>query len=536
MMDANFNENNGRSGVALELALWVAAAGAALVLLAANLLLGNLNQDEGWYLYAARLVAQGSLPYRDFAFSQGPLLPLVYAWVQPGIDAWGLAAGRAFTALLGLAAALAAALLAARLVAPERRRTAALATFILVLVNVYQSYYFSLVKTYALTALLLLTGLLALAVALRRHGAWVAAGAGALLALATATRTSAGIILPLAVVLLFLERRRLGFQAWFWLGLGAGLATCLALIPFWIMAPESFQFWVLEYHTLRAAGSLGQALVYKAGFVSRLTQGYFVAIAAWLVVLCARLFFGQPRLAAPEQAPAAPERLLLRLSWFSIAAVSLVHLSAPFPYEDYQAFIYPLFAMAVAVLTVNFVGTRAGPWLATALLVVSLGAAFSSPVNQDWFILGRDRIWWRLKEKPDLRLLQETGARLKAMSRPGDLLLTQDPYLAVEAGLTLPHCLEMGQFSYFPGFNSEQAARLHVLNRAQFETLLKSCPAPVAAFSGYGFAMRSPQVDPVPAEEQAEFRRLVEERYALVDTIPYFGQAHTTLRIYKKSP
>ena len=247
---------------------------------------------------------------------------------------------------------------------------------------------------------------------------------------------------------------------------------------------------------------------------------------------CSRRTSRDPRM----KAPATPQRFLIRLSWVSIAAVSLVHLGAPFPYEDYQAFIYPLFALAVAVLAVNFVGSRAGPWLATALLLISLGAALSSPVNQDWFILGRDRIWWRLKERPDLCRLREAGVRLKAMTRPGDLLLTQDPYLAVESGLTLPPGLEMGQFSYFPGLSSERATRLHVLNRMQFENLLQTCPAPVAAFSGYGFAMRSPQVDPVPADEQTMFWRLVGERYAPVGTIPDFGQAHTTLRVFTKKP
>lgn len=39
---------------------------------------GRLNHDEGWYLYAARLILDGQLPYRDFAFYQSPLLPIVY--------------------------------------------------------------------------------------------------------------------------------------------------------------------------------------------------------------------------------------------------------------------------------------------------------------------------------------------------------------------------------------------------------------------------------------------------------------------------
>lgn len=53
-------------------------AGAALVALAIYLVLhGVLNPDEGFYLAAAHFVAQGHIPYRDFGYTQGPLLPYV---------------------------------------------------------------------------------------------------------------------------------------------------------------------------------------------------------------------------------------------------------------------------------------------------------------------------------------------------------------------------------------------------------------------------------------------------------------------------
>ena len=57
-----------------------ALAGFAFAVLAfAAVWLGGLNQDEGWYLYAARLVGEGKLPYRDFFFTQGPVLPFIYS-------------------------------------------------------------------------------------------------------------------------------------------------------------------------------------------------------------------------------------------------------------------------------------------------------------------------------------------------------------------------------------------------------------------------------------------------------------------------
>ncbi|MBU1855533.1 MAG: hypothetical protein KKC28_00945, partial [Verrucomicrobia bacterium] len=134
---------------------------AAVILSAANLYLGDLNQDEGWYLYAAQLVASGQWPYVDFAFTQGPVMPLVYSWFEPVIRNFGLAGGRMITAIIGLVSAALAALLAIRLAPLRLRAGAALTTFILISVNVYQSYFCTVVKTYSLTALLLMLGFLA---------------------------------------------------------------------------------------------------------------------------------------------------------------------------------------------------------------------------------------------------------------------------------------------------------------------------------------------------------------------------------------
>ena len=79
---------------------WLLAFGAAACLSVVALLWGGLNQDEGWYLYAAQLVHDGKLPYRDFFFTQGPTMPFVYSvlsplWRSAGSPLQGLLGGRA---------------------------------------------------------------------------------------------------------------------------------------------------------------------------------------------------------------------------------------------------------------------------------------------------------------------------------------------------------------------------------------------------------------------------------------------------------
>ena len=65
-----------------------------------NIYWSDLNQDEGWYLYAAKSVAHGFLPYYNFAFTQGPVFPFVYALGMPWIADHGILAGRWITVFL----------------------------------------------------------------------------------------------------------------------------------------------------------------------------------------------------------------------------------------------------------------------------------------------------------------------------------------------------------------------------------------------------------------------------------------------------
>ena len=467
-----------------------------------------------------------------------PVLPLTYSLAQPLIQRWGFVAGRFFTAILALASALVAGALASELLPSWQRIEAGLLTLILVLINVYQAYFFAVVKTYSLTAFFLLSGIYILAIALKRRSTLAALFSGAILVLAGGTRISAGIALPIIFVYLVLQRHKFASLLWLYFGLGSLLMACIVILPFAFIAPESFWFCIFKYHTVREAGTFYKMLVYKAGFLSRLLHAYFVPVALWFGIGLAKMFFS----AKPDQPDAqdfsTPEVTFIRRAlWACLIGITLIHLSASFPYDDYQVFAYPLFAIVVSVMAVRFVARARSFWLHWLLLVVfilSIGASVSSPINQNWVVKGRDRIWWKIKEKSPLKKLQEAGVLLKTMTRRGDLLLTQDPYLAVESGLFLPRGLEMGQFSYFPELSLEKAKKFHVLNRVLMERLLETCNAPVAALSGYAFAIQSPEIKLVSIDEQYLFRHIVLQHFRPVCEITDFGQAFTTLQILKR--
>ncbi len=503
-----------------------------VVLGALNLAWGDLNQDEGWYLYAARQVHDGRLPYLDFAFTQGPVLPFVYSCADGWVRRWGVAGGRLFTFLLGFAGSLGAAWIAAR-TAPDRKRAyAALLAFTLIAGNVYQSYFTTVVKTYSLGAVLLVSGLLALSFARSRGGIGAVFLSGFFLALAAGTRLSAGAALPVAGLYLLIERRRLGDSRWLAFGVGGLLGLVAVSAPFLAVARDGFLFGVFEYHSARSAGGLVPLLVYKVGFLSRMVQAYFLPVCIGAALVLLRGCGGAGRSEPPS---VAPERMNAAL-WGIVLGVTLVHLAAPFPYEDYQVMLYPLFAAALAVALVAVIPERWALWLLLAVFAVSTASAFSSPINQSWVIQGRDRIWWRLKDEPALKKLHKVALWLNDRAPAGSVLLTQDTYLAVEAGLSVPDGMEMGPFSYYPDFPRERAERLRVLNRDMMKELLTETDAPYAAFSGYGLSIHSPDISELPEPAQRELWAMVDARYDEAFVVPNFGQALTTLRVMRKKP
>jgi hypothetical protein len=509
--------------------LWGAVAIAWLAVWAVALVWGELNQDEGWYLYAAGMVADGRVPYRDFAFTQGPVMAYAYALGNPLVSSLGLAGGRLLTLVFGLCAVACAVVLAGRL-APASRRTAAMLTVAaLAGLNAYQAYFFTVVKTYALTALLVAAGLLLLLEGAR--GRWLqAAAAGVCLSLAAGTRLSAAFLLPVFLVYLATERGRIGWRPCVGFALGGAVTAAVLFGPFLAVAPDGLWFGLVEYHGSRAGG--GASLFYKAGSVARLLQAYTVAAVVAVAVLACRFSAGSLRAAGEWR---LEDRFSVAAA-AGLAVVALVHLAAPFPYDDYQTFLFPC---AAAILARAIAGSLPDSdeeqrvWVAAVALAALLGTA-GAPSLQNMFLAGQDRIWWRVRTEPQIVALRRAAATVKGMAGSGDVLLTQDLYLAVEAGMRVPSGLELGPFSYYPDWPDGLAERRRVVNRERLEAIMATGEARVAAFSGYGLAVESPRLTPVPEAERRRLLEVLGRRYEMAVEVPAFGQAGTTLSVYRR--
>jgi hypothetical protein len=511
---------------------------------------GELNQDEGWYLYAARMVSEGNLPYRDFAFTQAPLMAYAYAVAYPLVEAGGVLGGRIFTAALGLAA-LALAVYLARQMARRSGRDpfwpgCMVAAFCGL--NLYQVYFSSIIKTYSLAMVFVLGGLLlldrALALAQReqyrlRVAGYATAG-GFLVALAAGTRLSAAFLLPacwLPLAVLWLRNARPSHLGVVLAGLLAGgsAGVFCVFLPFVLLAPQQLVFGLLQYHAGRAVDSGFALLVYKAGFVLRLVQAYWPLLAAGCVS-CVVLAANRKECVL---ASGQPWRIPL---WTCFLAVTATHLLSAFPYDDYQVFVMPLVAIAVSLQLAVWleswsVTERWRIVLAGSILLVLFLSGVSGSMLQGWILGPRDRIWWPLRAESSLGQLRRIGAEYREglpRSKVSGMLLTQDTYLAVEAGLRVPAGMEMGPFSNFLELSDEDAAFYGVLNRSRLADALASVEAGWAAYSEYGFAILAPDIVPVSREERETYLAILRDRFVRMDTVPAFGQAMTDLHRYKR--
>jgi hypothetical protein len=203
------------------------------------LLRGRLNADEGWYLYAGRLVWRGELPFSDFSFTQMPLVPYVYGIFQVLVPS--LYVGR----LVSLVFSTAAVALGVRVAWREAGRPAAAAVGVLCVAFPMGVYNLTITKTYALVAFFLVAIVAALTSPMRRTVTFpLAAAAATGLAL---TRTS-GIPLAIIIVAYVLWRAPDAVTRWRAAILPA-LATVFTAVLV-LIDPSAARFGLSSFHQL----------------------------------------------------------------------------------------------------------------------------------------------------------------------------------------------------------------------------------------------------------------------------------------------
>lgn len=463
---------------------------------------GRLTADEGWYLLASMNVADGQQPYRDFLFTQTPLLPYVYA-VALSVVGPTLVAARFVSMLFGLGGLLFA-------MAAIRRRVGPFATLLggtVVVLNLAVTFDVSVLKTQSLT--FLLTGL----------AIWLASGSGrwfqivgsiAAMTLAVLSRLS---MLPALLCFYLYWLARPGRQRAIAVVTAVASAAILAAGAWFFWADGNAWFGVYEFHRAYFAGMPTEGKFGWFFFKGWLANQMPVVLAG--LVALALLIWRLARSGAASSPWASDLRLLLLLL-ASYLGTTALHATRTVTYPTYQT-SNALFLVVFASLVLGpLVGSSPRARVA-ALVAALLIGLLGMPLQE--YVVNRQGVAAPGK-------VAEAVSKLSRLPWGNGRILTLAPELALGAHRKLLPGYEMGSFSYFPGLDDVRAKQLRVVNAAQLERDLVERRASILGLTAsalYGFTR---------GIEYPRLRQLIDSRYDLVGTVKGYGQYAEVLYLF----
>lgn len=481
------------------LALMVAAA---LYLAASgwHVLHGGLNADEGFYAVATRAVAQGEMPYRDFGFTQPPLVPYVNSLPMRFLG-FGLFEQRTVN---GLWASLAVAV-AVGWLWRQSSPWSAVALLAGCALSAPWLYFMHLGKTYALTGLLTMTAALVFA-AMKTSPARLFL-LGLLVLLGTGTRLPAAPFFFLLWLCAHWPGRRPTIAELAASGAGLIAGALLVVLPFALAAPEEARFWIFEFHRVSVPRRSWQLAWHE---IVTFAPAVWV-LAAITLVAGRRGWRESPR-------------------WFTLLLVAIIALGFNLlpggVYEEYGVpFLLPA---AVAALVLVHRATTRWPWqrgvllailpLTTQLLAAPLLYRHTLPERY-----GTASMWLPFKAPPYNPALpaQLAGARhaSETIISPQAPFLGPNLILATETGRAVPSEFRMSSFSLTSEMPAERAARLHLATPARLHALLTQPDVTGLAFFkrpalNYGWTM--PSFGPLPDADLNRTIALVHDNFIIV--------------------
>jgi 4-amino-4-deoxy-L-arabinose transferase-like glycosyltransferase len=437
----------------------LAPVDAAIVLAQASVFLPvalrqAIDDDEGSYVLAAKLILSGKIPYRDFFLPQLPVLPYVVA-------GWAALAGESWIALRLLTAAIAVVVGALLYVLVMRQHGRVLGTCALI------AYTFStlcfLGFTYAETesiATLCLLGALIVLDRPRRPEVW--ALAGVLTGLAINARLLFAVVVPVLAWEAFRTTSASERTRTFGLGAGGLVVGLLPAIFFFFIDPHRFLFDTLGSQGARSSSGLIGDFPQKVRLAENMLgvgqnlvvilTGVVAAVGLWLL----------------------GRRVPLTL-WLAGALTVVNFLPTP-SYDDYFSVVIPFviagaadFAMAV----------RERPAFTADRDLARVALAGLAGLGTAYVVLGVIAMYPYLRGvgDPDFRLsaVRNVQAVVNARARPGVEVLSSWPgYLYGTDARPVPSTESDFSPRYASSLSAKEARRYHLATAAEVEAIVRS--------------------------------------------------------------
>jgi hypothetical protein len=436
---------------------------------------GHANNDEGFYAYASREVMRGRIPYRDFGYTQTPVLPYVEG-VLLNATGYGIRHQRNLNVVWGAVSLLLAMAVWKRARLQPLAAAALAAAWILCQALVY---FDTIGKTYALSQLFLLAAAGAL---------YLGASPGTkvlLLSLACVLAVGCRLTVAPAAGILWLglamtERGRIPL---FGLVAVPLLLALLILGPFAAADPVNAAYWCLGCHLHVLLPRIRMTVSLQS---IRSAPGFLVAAFAGVVALLSRP--GK----ASDPAP-----------WILAAGIVgwAVGVGVPGTYADYST---PFMALVIVGCGCALGGGTLRIAGAASVLIL-VASIFGLVVETQPFLSGHF---------PEA--VTRAAAYVRANTLPGDAVLTPMPEIALEAGRDVVPGLEMGKFGLTAEMDPKTAAARHLLTWDRLLLIVANQRAPIIVLSRFrdsNFAWSFPSLNSFTDEAYQTFAKVLLARY-----------------------
>ena len=460
-----------------------------------------VDADEGFYLLAARLVAEGRVLYHEFFYPQMYLLPYIYG-------AWMILVGYSWYAarLLSAGLCITLGLLVCRQVTLlSGSRASGVGAALLLASSGFVFGWYPLVKAYALATLLMFAAYAVVFTTFR----WRWAASGLLVGLAVACRVYVIGVLPAFVLELYLTESA-GRARWTQLArfTAAFAATLLPAGIFFMTGPDTFMFNVVHNQLLR---DQAYPMLDAGGWWAQKTRPALALFGlSGATTAATRQFFllALPCLAAAVSCLRARKPLPLA-SMIALCLFAASHVPTPV-YGQYFCMLVPF----VLVDAVTYVGRLAGESRTSGmrhLVAVALVAyVLLAPADVYRYTVTAEHIEgysnpadWRI---PTIRAVGESVDRHLRPGRP--FAITFWPGYLVETRAAMLPGMENHLALYFANHLSPQEiAQFRLMSSSELVSHMRNGDVDVVAVGN-----RTPNRDALRLQ-------LLENRFTLAETI-----------------
>ncbi|MHC4478288.1 MAG: hypothetical protein ACYTEL_21840 [Planctomycetota bacterium] len=435
---------------------------------------GKLNADEGIYCLSAKKAVEGDLPYRDFAYSQMPVLPYVNGLAMKMVG-FGYLEQRTVNAFWGVLT-LVAVFYLGHLVSNGSAAAVAAWTAAASLSWVH---YVCMGKTYAAT------GLFVVLSATGTYARWSYYKKTLLFTVAAVAAvgcrlTTVPVLFILWVFLILQAESHKQRTIAVILPVLAGIGVFL---PFFLADRENFWFWNLGYHLATALDRRGWLSVKEHLELAPAVLLLMVVALAGVVIKLRRL-------------------KLQKAGLFLAAVIAItLELCMKSSYGANSATYLPLCAVGAAALISEYKWfQRAWPVFLVTSLLAWLGPG---PMTQDYMPAA----------------LLDTAKFVREHTSANDRVLTSFPIIAIEAEREVFAGLEMGKFAVTSELPEDKARRLHLVTPAMLTELVATEQPGAVILHGFpspwNFTWSVPSLRPNDRQQIATFFDTMNRHYYL---------------------